>query len=183
MKKLLPFLGCALTVLASATFAADITETVFARGLRKLAEDTELRRNESPLQNFFVFDDLPSDGAPRRIVYWPESRRLLRMPVYQENDESYGELILLADLIDLEADLVQSSEEIGSSTYLELESEVMNAASKCLGGKRVTIALPRSHRKRPPQTSQLDLEDAVRRYSTSSRHSSSLASVIASRSR
>jgi len=119
--------------------AAEATKSMFAAGLEKLAKDASLRRNESPVQTFYNYAPKTDDENGHRYVYWPEARFLLRLPNDKDSEPTWENIVLVTRFIDLENGIVTRDEDIGSSTYLELESEIVGIVRKCLDGVKVTV--------------------------------------------
>lgn len=107
-------------------------------GLLQLSNNEQLRRGDSPVQTFFVAD---FSGLERwRYVYWPESRYLIRLPNSANQDQIWDNMELVSRFINLEKDLVATREQIGSSTYLEIEEEILMHIRQCLSGKLVLLS-------------------------------------------
>jgi hypothetical protein len=119
---------------------AESAKSLFDLGLEKFAKDAALRRNESPVQIFYSYKPKTSDENATRYVYWPEARFLLKMPNDESNDRAWENMILVTRFIDLEKDIVTKQEDIGTSTYLELESDMIAIVQKCLDGPKLTVS-------------------------------------------
>lgn len=112
----------------------------YHRTLDALAHDVTMRRNHSPVQTFHV-QDFQGD-AERFFVYWPESRRLISLPIaHSKFNEDWDDPSLVARFTDLENGVVNSLDEVGSSTYLETVDFVEDAIRLCLDGEAYVVSL------------------------------------------
>jgi hypothetical protein len=137
MKTLIKVIFAYLFFTAGVGMGAESIKTVFDFGLEGLAKESKLRRNESPVQTFY--SSKPKLSDEHRYVYWPEARFLLRLPNDADGDEIWQNMIQVARFIDMETDLVTKREDIGTSTYLELESDVVEIVRKCLDGSKRAV--------------------------------------------
>ena len=132
MKKFILFIGALF-------FICNIySQEPIDKGLLELSNNEKLRRGDSPVQTFFVADFIGSERW--RYVYWPESRYLIRLPNSTDKDQIWNNMVLVSRFINLETDLVGKREQIGSSTYLEIEEEILIHLRKCLSGKIVLLS-------------------------------------------
>ena len=132
MKQLILFFGILLLI------CNIYSQEPIDKGLLQLSNNEKLRRGDSPVQTFFVADFSASERW--RYVYWPESRYLIRLPNSTNQDQIWDNIVLVSRFINLEKDLVATREQIGSSTYLEIEEEILMHLRKCLSGKIVLLS-------------------------------------------
>lgn len=113
--------------------------SLFDRGLEQLARNPMQRRNNSSIQTFFCHEPQSERETDYRYVYWPEARLLLYLPNVDQNDRCWSSMQLVSRSIDLENGVVTNVEDIGGSSYLEVESTVVQIVQKCLVGRRVFV--------------------------------------------
>ena len=141
-------LSLLVTSLLSVLLVTSAAETVaqqpnnFLQGLRILAEDGVLRRNDSPIQTFHIGSEFALSEERHFFIYWPEARRLFRFPVTASTSEFWLRPTLMGDQrIDLEADVVRSIEDFPGSTYLQSTEWTKEKIEDCLNGETVVITI------------------------------------------
>ena len=104
-------------------------------GLKAIAHNPKLRTNQSPVQTFFVNEC--KSTIYKWYAYWPEQRVLLMVKEPVDTLKWAEELLLVSDWVNLETDLVNTEDEIGSSTYLETEDFIAQKIACSLRGYNI----------------------------------------------
>lgn len=129
-------LAAILCICSSSAWAQEALE----RGLSMLANDVALRRNNSPVQTFFIgIYEQPNYGYKWRI-YWPEARMLFW--VEEGDDRVVSEApLLVSKVFDMETGVVNTTGEIGSSTYLNDAAWAREQIKRAMSGRSFTVAV------------------------------------------
>lgn len=122
-------------LLVTSCVAAHENESLI-KGLQSLVGDNLVLRNRSAIQTFHISDLEKTDTV---YIYWPENRMLMKLRDYDASHERWSRLILTAEFVDLETDVVADTSKIGSSTYLETASEISRQIGLATKGTVVTI--------------------------------------------
>lgn len=106
-------------------------------GLKAIANNPKLRTNKSPVQTFFINEC--KSAVHKWYVYWPEERALLMVAEPVDTLKWAEELLMVSDWVNLETHLVNTAEEIGSSTYLETEDVIAQKIACAVRGHSIYI--------------------------------------------
>jgi len=104
---------------------------------KKLACDKLLRRNESPVQTFYIIKNHTS-GDPEYIVYWPEARYI----IYVSEPTTWDAISEVSHWSDLEEDVVAFPSERYGSNFFQVAEEAADVIKSCMSGRRLQFFTP-----------------------------------------